>query len=173
MHSLSDKKIDAQKNDLGISRGIYSLGYSTRDYLVWFAGATATMVIAITIGVKTNVPIIKRFAEALEEWHGKWHALTKKWLGGGPVISASIVFGMIIGHLAQIPGSVAGWRKAQTAINKYDTATAERNTLAKDYALLKEDHDRLNIALAESAKSRGTLADRVRTEPASTEVAKA
>jgi len=160
----SAKAEEAQKNRLGISRAIYATGYSFKDAFIWGTAATVAVFGIITLGSK-KFPRIKTLEDMLIKGHKSWKNWSGQWLKEG-VGSVAIIAGFLVGHLVQIPSGAVGWRKAQAAINKHNTLSAEKDQLVEANTGLMEDNGKLRVALAEAEKSRPSFTERARTNAA-------
>lgn len=163
-------KSEETENKLGISRGVYALGRSLKDSFIWFAGALAVLVPTMLVfqhrqPVKGLMDIYKSVKN--------WEETKKKELGENyknlfPIILSSVGIAWITSHIIQIPSGIAGWRKAQDAISKYNALDAETDQLLKtnkvllgDNKILREDKIKLEQRLAALQENKPPMADRV------------
>lgn len=156
--SKSIKKADDKSSSLGISRGVYALGNSLKDALIWGTALSVALIGAIAIG-RDKSKAIRWVATKIEAIHtgtkGLSNTLAKlaeekaglKFNIKGPEVAAALGVGWLFGHVVQGPSFVQGFKKAQTAVDKYNDMADERTKLVDANAQLIDENQRYKTEL--------------------------
>lgn len=171
------KKSDG-KNGLGISRGVYALGNSLKDALIWGTALSVALIGVIAVGREKSTKIAW-VADKIGKIHEGSKGMTSRLFEGlekklgmkikvtGPEVAAAFGIGWLFGHVVQIPSGVQGWNKAQKAIDAHDTLLEEKTRLVDANAELIEQNQRYRAALEKPA---ATFAERSEQKPVETAI---
>ncbi len=169
------KKPD-RKSGLGISKGVYALGNSLKDALIWGTALSVALIGVIAVG-RDKSKAVRWMAEKIEKIHTGTKGLGSSFMGylqektgmkiniSGPEVAAALGVGWLFGHVVQGPSFVHGYKQAQGAEDKYNTLKSEKDRLVDVIAQQDEENQRFRAALQ---KQDATFAERTQPKPQET-----